>query len=160
MERAVWKDKIKAIQEQRRKIRNKGKRKNKREDRLVYLACWLFLSALMHFPRLSREVLMFPASFSRSPLFCVLAHRSDPARSHSASLEPEYILLQPILKHNRNTLQRGFSSKHTDSLADWLHSGYSHILHLQDPDWENTVAEKSNKKRQSQNDRSIQNPPH
>ncbi len=41
---------------------------------------------------------MFPASFSRSPLVCVLAHRSDPARSHSASLEPEYILLQTILK--------------------------------------------------------------
>ncbi len=79
------------------KGQRKGEKKIK-EKKCVYLAWWLFLSALMHFPRLSIEVLMFPASFSRSPLVCVLAHRSDPARSHSASLEPENILLQTILK--------------------------------------------------------------
>ncbi len=40
----------------------------------------------MHFPRMSSEVLMFPASFRRSPLFWVLAHRSEPARSHRHNL--------------------------------------------------------------------------
>lgn len=51
-----------------------------------HLACWLCLSALMHFPRMSSDVLMFPASLRRSPLFWVLAHRSEPARSHRLSL--------------------------------------------------------------------------
>uniref|UniRef100_A0A8C3GAJ6 Uncharacterized protein n=1 Tax=Cyclopterus lumpus TaxID=8103 RepID=A0A8C3GAJ6_CYCLU len=41
---------------------------------------------LMHFPRMSNEVLMFPASLRRSPLFWVLAHRSEPARSHKHNL--------------------------------------------------------------------------
>lgn len=68
-----------------------GKPEKKKRENDIYLACWLFLSALMHFPRLSREVLMLPASLSRSPLFWVLAQRSDPARSHSDSLEGEYI---------------------------------------------------------------------
>lgn len=34
-----------------------------------YLACWLSLMALMHFPSVSSELLMFPASFSLSPVF-------------------------------------------------------------------------------------------
>lgn len=29
---------------------------------------------------------MFPASFNRSPLFWVFAHRSDPAKSHNDNL--------------------------------------------------------------------------
>lgn len=33
-----------------------------------YLACWFSLMALMHFPSVSRELLMFPASFSLSPV--------------------------------------------------------------------------------------------
>lgn len=58
----------------------------KKKHARSHLACWLCLSALMHLPRISSEVLMFPASFSRSPLFWVLAHRSEPARSHRLSL--------------------------------------------------------------------------
>uniref|UniRef100_A0A3Q1EB85 Uncharacterized protein n=1 Tax=Acanthochromis polyacanthus TaxID=80966 RepID=A0A3Q1EB85_9TELE len=52
---------------------------------LIY-ANW---GALMHFPRISSEVLMFPASFRRSPLFWVLAQRSEPARSQRHNLETE-----------------------------------------------------------------------
>lgn len=40
----------------------------------------------MHFPRVSREVLMLPASFSLSPNVLVLLHLSEPARSHRENL--------------------------------------------------------------------------
>lgn len=53
---------------------------------LAYFACWFSRMALMHFPRVKRELLMFPASFSRSPVFWVREQRSDPARSQRASL--------------------------------------------------------------------------
>lgn len=51
-----------------------------------YFACWFSFMALMHFPRVSSELLMFPASFSRSPVLWVREQRSEPARSHRASL--------------------------------------------------------------------------
>lgn len=51
-----------------------------------YLVCWFSLMALMHFPSVSSELLMFPASFSRSPVLWVREQRSEPARSHRASL--------------------------------------------------------------------------
>lgn len=41
----------------------------------------------MHFPRMSSEVLMFPASFSLSPAVWVLVHLSEPARSHRENLQ-------------------------------------------------------------------------
>lgn len=41
----------------------------------------------MHFPKVNSDVLIFPASFKRSPLFWVFAQRSDPARSHRDSLD-------------------------------------------------------------------------
>lgn len=41
----------------------------------------------MHFPRVSSEVLMLPASFSRSPNVLVLLHLSEPARSHRENLQ-------------------------------------------------------------------------
>lgn len=40
----------------------------------------------MHLPRISRELLMFPASFSRSPKVLALLQRSEPARSHRENL--------------------------------------------------------------------------
>lgn len=40
----------------------------------------------MHFPKMSRELFMFPASFSLSPNVLVLLHRSEPARSHRENL--------------------------------------------------------------------------
>lgn len=40
----------------------------------------------MHFPRMSRELFMFPASFSLSPNVLVLLHLSEPARSHRENL--------------------------------------------------------------------------
>ena len=40
----------------------------------------------MHFPRMSRELLIFPASFSLSPNVFVLLHLSEPARSHRENL--------------------------------------------------------------------------
>lgn len=40
----------------------------------------------MHFPRMSSELLMFPASFSRSPMVLALLQRSEPARSHRENL--------------------------------------------------------------------------
>lgn len=41
----------------------------------------------MHFPKVNSDVLMFPASFKRSPRFWVFAHRSDPAKSHRDNLD-------------------------------------------------------------------------
>lgn len=41
----------------------------------------------MHFPRVSSEVLMLPASFSLSPNVLVLLHLSEPARSHRENLQ-------------------------------------------------------------------------
>lgn len=52
-----------------------------------YLSPWLLRSPAMHFPKISRELLMFPASFRRSPKVLVLLHRSEPARSHRESLK-------------------------------------------------------------------------
>lgn len=40
----------------------------------------------MHFPKMSRELFMFPASFSLSPNVLVLLHLSEPARSHRENL--------------------------------------------------------------------------
>ena len=60
-----------------------------------YLAFCLSFMALMHFPSVSRELLMFPASFSLSPVFWVREQRSDPARSHRASLNKEMIIYIP-----------------------------------------------------------------
>lgn len=54
-----------------------------------YLAFWLSLMAWMHFPSVSSELLMFPASFSLSPVLWVREHLSDPARSHRASLNTQ-----------------------------------------------------------------------
>lgn len=47
---------------------------------------WLCLRALIQRPRVIREVLMLVASFILSPRRCSL-QRSDPARSHTVSLE-------------------------------------------------------------------------
>lgn len=44
----------------------------------------------MHFPRMSSELLMLPASFSLSPIVLVLLQRSEPARSHSENLETQF----------------------------------------------------------------------
>lgn len=52
----------------------------------VYRSVWLLRRAVMHFPRMSRELLMFPASFSLSPNVLVLLHLSEPARSHRENL--------------------------------------------------------------------------
>lgn len=52
-----------------------------------YRSVWLWRRAVMHFPRMSREVLMFPASFSLSPTVWVLVHLSEPARSHRENLQ-------------------------------------------------------------------------
>lgn len=68
---------------------------------LVHLSVWLLRSAVMHLPRMSRELLMFPASFSRSPNVLVLLHLSEPARSHRENLTQKY-LEQGI--NNRKTL--------------------------------------------------------
>jgi hypothetical protein len=42
----------------------------------------LFFKTFIHFPRVNKEVLIFPASLNRSPSFCVFTLRSEPARSH------------------------------------------------------------------------------
>ena len=43
----------------------------------------------MQRPKVIRDVLMFPASLSLSPLFLVLVYLSDPAKSHSDNLQEE-----------------------------------------------------------------------
>lgn len=40
----------------------------------------------MQRPRVSSDVLILPASFSRSPVFCVRAYLSEPARSQNDNL--------------------------------------------------------------------------
>lgn len=44
---------------------------------------------------------MFPASFRRSPLFCVLAHRSEPARSQRHSLETKNKYIKKIHRNEQ-----------------------------------------------------------
>lgn len=81
-----------------KKLTRKGQRMMEAWERLAetteedmrlasHLACWLCRRALIHFPKMSSEVLMFPASFRRSPIFWVFAHRSEPARSHRHNLQ-------------------------------------------------------------------------
>lgn len=101
-----------------------------------YLAFWLSLMAWMHFPSVSSELLMFPASFSLSPVLCVREHLSDPARSHSASLNT----------HTEVSPARPASAAHSlqncepDLLADAEDSGNADVIHAQDPDGEDAVA--------------------
>jgi hypothetical protein len=52
-----------------------------------YLWLWLYFSCSTHLPRVMREVLIFAASFNLSPLFWVLEHLSEPARSTNDNLE-------------------------------------------------------------------------
>ena len=42
-------------------------------DAVTYLYCWLCLSTLMQRPSVRSDVLMLPASFTLSPILCVLA---------------------------------------------------------------------------------------
>lgn len=53
----------------------------------IYLCDWLNLSISMHRPSVIRDVLMLPASFSRSPTLWVLADLSEPAKSHKLNLK-------------------------------------------------------------------------
>ena len=54
---------------------------------LVSLMVWLCRMALMTLPRTKRLVLMFPASFWRSPVFNVFLMRSLPARSQNDNIQ-------------------------------------------------------------------------
>ena len=55
--------------------------------KISYLWFWLYLSCSTHFASVMREVLMFPASFNLSPVFCVFVYLSEPARSTNDKLE-------------------------------------------------------------------------
>jgi len=82
----------------------------------AYLACWFSLKALMHFPSVSSELLMLPASFSRSPVFRVREQRSDPARSHRDSLtRPETRLLPLRPGRHHDVITR--SSRHHEIIT-------------------------------------------
>lgn len=86
----------------------------------TYFDCWQFLSALIHLPRIRREVFIFPLSFNLSPSLRVLVHLSEPARSHSDNLKAkigkfsflalEYALI--IYHFNQLFLEKGFFSLH------------------------------------------------
>lgn len=52
----------------------------------TYFDFSLFLKTLIHFPRVNKEALIFPASLSLSPSLCVFMLRSEPARSHKDNL--------------------------------------------------------------------------
>lgn len=52
----------------------------------LYLSGPLLRSAVIHFPKISRELLMLPASLSLSPKVFVLLHLSEPARSQRENL--------------------------------------------------------------------------
>lgn len=54
----------------------------------------------MHFPRMSRELFMLPASFNLSPNVLVLLHLSEPARSHRENLI--MIIEKKCLNYNLN----------------------------------------------------------
>lgn len=62
----------------------------------TYLCDWLNLSISMHRPSVIRDVLMLPASFSRSPTLWVLADLSEPAKSHRLNLQTKK---SPIFKY-------------------------------------------------------------
>ncbi len=55
-----------------------------------YLLIWLCLRTVIHLPRASSEVLMFPASFIRSPVVLVFACLSDPAKSQNDNLQSSH----------------------------------------------------------------------
>lgn len=103
-----------------------------------YLAFWLSLMAWMHFPSVSSELLMFPASFSLSPVLCVREHLSDPARSHSASLNTQ-TEVSPARPASASTA-RSSQNHEPDLLADAEDSGNADVVHAQDPDGEDAVA--------------------
>lgn len=103
---------------------------------LTYFACWLSLMALMHFPSVRSELLMFPASFSLSPVFWVREQRSDPARSHRASLA-----IQKNLADCKFVWSR--TSNLMNPLANAKDSGNTDVLHSDDADGEDAVAEES-----------------
>lgn len=54
-----------------------------------YFLLWLYFMASIHFPRVSKELLMFPASLTLIPVAPVLAERSAPARSTMEILREE-----------------------------------------------------------------------
>ena len=112
----------------------------------TYLTCWLCRSILIHLPRVSSDVLIFPASFKRSPTFWVLAHRSEPARSHKDSLQNEHIIITVSVSANASTpqgicihLQTVRSPWHL--LTDCFDSRKPNILNPHDPDGKDAMAE-------------------
>lgn len=64
-----------------------------------YLCDWLNLSISMHRPSVIRDVLMLPASFSRSPTLWVLADLSEPAKSHRLNLHKKVLYLCRCKRH-------------------------------------------------------------
>lgn len=63
-----------------------------KEMKVPYLWFWLFLNSSIQRPSVNRDVLMLPASFRRSPVVCVLACLSDPAKSQRDNLHHKHIL--------------------------------------------------------------------
>lgn len=95
--------------------------------------------ALMHFPSVRSELLMFPASFSLSPVFWVREQRSDPARSHRASLA-----IQKNGADCKFVLVWGKTCDQMNPLANAKDSGNTDVLHSDDADGKDAVAEESN----------------
>lgn len=75
---------------------------------------------------------MFPASFRRTPVLRVREQRSEPARSHRASLNThEWV-------RTRRGQRRSYKGR--DSLADGEHFGNADMVDAEDPDGEDAVA--------------------
>lgn len=81
----------------------------------------------MHFPKISRELFMFPASFSRSPIVLVLLHLSEPARSHRENLEERKST--HMFLHDARAISL---AKHVDCL-DMKHVLFTLTCHKIDP---------------------------
>lgn len=106
--------------------------------KFAYFDCWFSRIALMHFPRVRRELLMFPASFSLSPVFWVREQRSDPARSHRASL---------AIHRNESNCEFVLVWDKTYDLINLLanaqDSGNADVLYFDDTDGKDAVATES-----------------